>query len=257
MNLTQRLELTGAPDTAALHRALRLIAPAPFSAYADLPGATIVSSSPERFLRISGRRVESRPIKGTRPRSETADRALLRELLLSDKDRAENIMICDLVRNDLGRIAEPGTVRVERLCRPKRHAMVHHLVSTVSATRRDGAGSADLLRATFPPGSMTGAPKIRTCQIIDALEPVARGPYGGALGYIASHGDVDFSVVIRALVRRDGRTHLGVGGAVTADSEPMEEYSESLVKARGGLAAASAALEQPRQLQPADHSRSC
>ncbi|MAE69213.1 MAG: hypothetical protein CME06_01960 [Gemmatimonadetes bacterium] len=246
VNLTQQLKLTDAPDAAALHRALRLIAPAPFSAYADLPGATIVSSSPERLVRMRGRHVESRPIKGTRPRNRMADRVMLRELLRSDKDRAENIMICDLVRNDLGRIAEPGTVRVERLCRPERHALVHHLVSTVIAKHRKDVGSADLLRAIFPPGSMTGAPKIRTCQIIDELEPVARGPYGGALGYIASHGDVDFSVVIRALVQRLGRTELGVGGAVTVDSEPMEEYSESLVKARGGIAAVEAACASPR-----------
>ncbi len=237
VNLTQRLELPSAPPPPAIHAALRRLGPTPFSAFADLPGATIVSSSPERFLCARGQRIESRPIKGTRPRGAATERGALRALLSSAKDRAENLMICDLARNDLGRVARVGSVRVERLCRPERHPSVYHLVSTVSALRAAGVGPAELIRAAFPPGSMTGAPKIRTCQLIDALEPVARGPYAGALGYVSSNGNLDLSVLIRALVRREGRVTLGVGGAVTADSLPEEEYAESLAKATVPVAA--------------------
>lgn len=234
VNLTQQLEFPAILRPRDLHLQLRAVSPAPFSAYLDLPGATIISSSPERFLSCHDGQLESRPIKGTRPRGTTVaqDKAFLRELVSSEKEQAENVMIADLVRNDLGRVSQPGSVHVPRLCRPERHPGVHHLVTTVRSELAPGKKPVDAIRAAFPPGSMTGAPKLRACEVISELETCPRGAYAGAVGYIAASGRVDLSVLIRAFVCSEGRTRLGVGGAITAGSSATDEYRESLAKAR-------------------------
>ncbi len=199
-------------------------------------------SSPERFLRRSGDQVESRPIKGTAARGTTAgddaaSRAALKE---SSKDRAENLMIVDLVRNDLSRVCRPGSVQVPALSQVETYATLHHLVSTVRGEIREDRTTEDLLRAVFPPGSMTGAPKVRAMEILHELEPVSRGPYAGALGYLSFCGDLDLSVVIRTVLLGQGEARFHVGGGVVADSRPQAEYEESLLKARALLEALGA-----------------
>lgn len=248
-NLTQRIDLPCREPVSPirdadigwrLYRALRQLSPAPFAAYLELPEVTIASSSPERFLSLdrSGR-VESRPIKGTRRRgaSEEEDMLLAKELARSQKDRAENLMIVDLVRNDLGRVCETGSVVVPELMAIEQYATVFQMVSTVRGTLRSDCDVTDLIRATFPPGSMTGAPKIAAMEIIDRIEPVRRGIYSGAIGYFDAGGGLDLSVVIRTLLVRDGHIHLHSGGAVVSDSDPQDEYRESLDKIRALLAA--------------------
>ncbi len=209
--------------------------PAPFGAYLRLPGATVLSVSPERFLRIDATgRVESSPIKGTRPRGATPeeDAALIEDLATSEKDRSENLMIVDLVRHDLGRTAVTGSVRVPTLFGVETYASVHQLVSTVTAQLHPDASPVACVRAAFPPGSMTGAPKRRTLQILDALEQGPRGVYSGAIGWFSLTGAVDLSVVIRTLVVTGDRLSYGVGGAIVALSDPAAEHDETLVKAR-------------------------
>ncbi|MCG8592519.1 MAG: aminodeoxychorismate synthase component I [Proteobacteria bacterium] len=234
-NLTHRLEWDYRGDPLAYYAALRRVSPAPFAAYLELPEAAIASSSPERFLRVerSGR-VESRPIKGTRPRgaSERDDTRLRRELTVSEKDRAENVMIVDLVRNDLGRVCETASIDVPDLFRIEAYATVFQLVSTVSGRLAPGRDAIDLVRAAFPPGSMTGAPKRAAMALLDRLEPVRRGVYSGALGYLDVGGGADLSVVIRTAVLTPGRLHAHVGGGIVADSDPSAEYRETLDKAR-------------------------
>jgi para-aminobenzoate synthetase component 1 len=209
-----------------------------------LGGADVISASPERFVRRRGRRIETRPIKGTRPRgrSRDEDSALAAELRASAKDRAENVMIVDLARNDLGRIARYGSVRVRRLCALERHPGVHHLVSVVDAEPAAGVGPAEIVRAAFPPGSVTGAPKIRAMEIIEELEPVRRGVYCGSIGWISPAGDLDLSVTIRTFVACGGELSLHVGGAVVADSDPAQEWQETMDKAARLLAAAGGEL---------------
>ena len=239
-NLTQRLERRFRGDPLRAYEILRARNPAPFAAYLDLPGATVLSSSPERFLALDARgRVESRPIKGTRRREAdpARDRAAARALADSGKDRAENLMIVDLVRNDLGRVCEIGTVHVPELRGIESYATVHQMVSTVRGVLRPGAGRLDLLRATFPPGSMTGAPKRAAMVLLDRLEPVRRGPYAGALGFLDARGGLGLSVVIRAALLAGGRAHVHAGGGIVADSDPRAEWEESLDKARAVLAA--------------------
>jgi len=239
-NYSQRLTVSVDADPWTLYGALRRNNPAPFGAYLALPDAKILSSSPERFLRMDGsRRVESRPIKGTRPRGddEVADRRLLRELAASEKDRAENLMIVDLVRNDLGRVCAPGTIAVPELMQIEAYASVFQMVSTVTGELATGRDAFDLVRANFPPGSMTGAPKLAAIALLERLESVRRGVYAGALGYLDLRGGIDLSVVIRTLVWQDGRAHLHVGGGIVADSSPEAEYLESLDKAKAPLAA--------------------
>jgi para-aminobenzoate synthetase component 1 len=242
VNLSQRLELPAPVDPGDLATALARLSPAPFSAWLDAGSFQIVSASPERFLALKGRRVESRPIKGTRPRGRTPaqDAAMREELVASPKDRAENVMIADLVRNDLGRVCKPGSVRCEAICRPEAHSSVHHLVSVVTGELGEGRSRADLLRALFPGGSMTGAPKVRAMQAIEDLEPVPRGVYAGALGYLSFCGAMDLSIVIRTAIVARERTWLQVGGGVVADSDAAAEHRESLDKADSvmrGLAA--------------------
>jgi para-aminobenzoate synthetase component 1 len=244
VNLSQRLETHGAGHPFDLYLRLRHANPAPFAAYLGTDDVAVVSASPERFLRVEAGRVETRPIKGTRPRGYTPehDLALEHSLRQSEKDRAENVMIVDLLRNDLSRVCRPGTVRVPELCVIERFASVHHMVSTVVGELEPGRGPVDLLRAAFPGGSVTGAPKVRAMEIIAELEPTRRAVYCGAIGYVGFDGAMDTNIVIRTfLVLPDGRTTFQVGGAVVADSDPDGEYLETLDKAEGLLAALRAA----------------
>lgn len=243
--LTHRLEADLAMPPWELYRRLRAVNPAPFAAWLQLPGFQVVSASPERFLSLDPHRTaESRPIKGTRPRgADPQDDARLRaELAGSEKDRAENLMIVDLVRNDLGRVAEIGSVEVPELMVVEGYATVFQLVSTVRARLRPEFDALDLVRACYPGGSMTGAPKIAAMKIIDGLEPVKRGVYSGALGYLDRRGAMDLSIVIRTIVCQGGKAVFGVGGAVTADSDPDAEYAETMDKARALVAALGGCL---------------
>jgi para-aminobenzoate synthetase len=231
-------------DRLALYRRLRRISPVPFGALLDFPEASVLSASPERFLAVGADgAVESRPIKGTRPRGATPgqDAALREELRGHEKDRAENLMIVDLIRNDLNRVCELGSVHVPELFAVETFAPVHQLVSTVRGRLRPDAGAVDAVRAAFPGGSMTGAPKLRTMEIIDRLEQGPRGVYSGALGWFGLSGAADLSIVIRTVVATDERTTFGVGGAIVALSDPAEEFTETVVKA----AAMTAALNAP------------
>ncbi len=235
-NLSQRFEAPLREPPWALYRRLRVRNAAPFAAFVDFPEALILSASPERFLRVDPEgEVETRPIKGTRPRGTGPehDAHLGRALSESAKDRAENLMIVDLMRNDLSRVCAPGTVRVPELFRLEGYATVHHLVSTVVGRLEPGADALTLLRAAFPGGSITGAPKVRAMEIIAELEPSARGVYCGSVGYWSLTGALDTSIAIRTAVVRDGTVYFSAGGGIVADSDPEQEYRETLDKARG------------------------
>lgn len=246
-NLTRRLEAPFAGDPWPIYRQLRTGDPSLFSAYLDLGASpesgrprALLSASPEPFLAVDASGlVATDPIKGTRPRGRdrAEDRALACELLGSAKDRAENVMIVDVLRNDLGRVCVPGTVRVPRLCRLERTATVQHLVSTVTGRLAAGRDAFDLLAAAFPGGSITGAPKIRAMEILEALEPVRRGAYTGAAGWIGPDGAMGTSILIRTFVADGRRLTLHVGGGITWGSDPAAEWEETVAKARGPLAA--------------------
>jgi para-aminobenzoate synthetase component 1 len=234
INLSQRLSAAVNESPLELYDRLRRTNPAPFAAYLDCGDFAVLSASPERFLQIRGRDVETRPIKGTRPRGATPeeDALLAQELVASEKDRAENVMIVDLERNDLGRTCAYGSVRVTELCALEKYETVFHLVSTVVGRLHEGHSAVDCLKACFPGGSITGAPKVRSMEIIDELEPTCRGVYTGAIGYLCFSGDMDTNIVIRTMVVKDGWAHFQVGGGIVADSEPEAEYQETLDKAR-------------------------
>ncbi len=234
VNISQRFEAELTIEPYDLYQRLRRINPAPFASYLGFDGVVIVSASPERFLRLKGDHVETRPIKGTRPRDRDPERdqALARELLTSPKDRAENIMIVDLERNDLGRVCRYGSVRVTELAILEVFPTVFHLTSTVEGRLRKGKNAIDLLKATFPGGSITGAPKVRSMEIIDELEPTRRSVYTGSIGYLGFDGNLDLNIVIRTFIIKDGKAYFQVGGAVVYDSDPEEEYQETLDKAR-------------------------
>ena len=247
-NLTQELscKLPSNLKPEKIFLRLRRQHPAPFGAFIQRGEDTVISASPERFLRVSntnkGRIIEAWPIKGTRPRGKTKreDERLRKELLNSEKDHAENVMIVDLLRNDIGRVCEFGSVVVDELCSLHEHPSLFHLVSKVRGLLCEGINLSDLLRATFPCGSITGAPKIRAMEIIDEIESAPRGLSMGAIGYIGFDGSMDLNVAIRTMVIRDGVARFNVGGGIVADSVPSNEYDESLVKARALLRALNA-----------------
>lgn len=235
-NLSQRFEARlAAGDTAyGLYLRLRGENPAPFASFFNFGEGALVSSSPERFLLYKDGMVETKPIKGTRPRGATReeDARLAADLLASEKDRAENVMIVDLLRNDLSRVCADGTVTVEKLCALESFSHVHHLVSTVHGRLRADMTAVDLLAAAFPGGSITGAPKLRAMEIIAELEPTTRGPYCGAIGYTGFDGSMDSSIAIRTMIVAGDRVTFQAGGGITADSNPAREYEETIDKAR-------------------------
>jgi para-aminobenzoate synthetase component 1 len=233
INLTQRFRARVQGDPWYAYLNLRRTNPAPYSAYLDLPFGQILSSSPERFLTLRGGYVETKPIKGTRPRSTdpARDLALAQSLRASEKDRAENVMIVDLLRNDLGKVCVPGSVRAHPLFSIESFASVHHLVSTISARLAPERHPVDLIRACFPGGSITGAPKLRAMQIIESLEPHRRSVYCGCIGYIGFDGGMDLNIAIRTLLRSGEWIYAWAGGGIVADSEVESEYQESLDKA--------------------------
>jgi len=239
VNIAQRLLMPAQTPALELYGRLRERNPAPFAGYFDLGEFVVASASPERFLRIDRGEIETRPIKGTRPRGTTpeADRRLIAELAASGKDRAENVMIVDLLRNDLGRVCRYGSARVAAVCQVETYQYVHHLVSVVRGRLREKLGPIDALRAAFPGGSVTGAPKVRAMEIIAELEPTARGPYCGSLGWIGFDGGMDTSILIRTFTIGKGWVQFPVGGGIVADSTPEQEYEETWHKAAGLLRA--------------------
>ncbi|MEJ2739586.1 MAG: aminodeoxychorismate synthase component I [Dehalococcoidia bacterium] len=241
VNISQRFTTDLFISPYELYRRLRLINPAPFACYLGFDEATIVSASPERFIRVNGDYVETRPIKGTRPRGKTPeeDRLLAKELLSSSKDRAENMMIVDLERNDLGRVSRFGTVKVTELAILETFPTVFHLTSTVESRLKEDKDRIDLLKATFPGGSITGAPKVRSMEIIDEIEPTKRSVYTGSIGYLSFDGNLDLNIAIRTFIMKGKKAYFQVGGAVVYDSDPEDEYQETLHKGKALIDALS------------------
>lgn len=246
VNLSQRLTLEGRVHPWGLYRRLRSVSPAPGSAYLNGGDFQLVSASPELFLQMSGVHVVTRPIKGTRPRGvdPESDRRRVVELCTSAKENAELVMITDLLRNDLGRVCEYGSVRVSELARVESYPQVHHLVSTVEGCLRPGMSHAEALAVMFPGGSVTGAPKVRAMQIIEELEPVQRGFFTGALGYLGFNRESRLQMMIRTACCEGGRIHYPVGAGIVADSDPEAEYEETLAKARGWLEALGVSVSE-------------
>ena len=245
VNLAQRFACPYNGSGWALYRQLRKLNPAPFAAFMDYGSWQVVSGSPERFITVQDGRIETRPIKGTRPRGATPDidAASAAELLASEKDGAELVMIVDLQRNDIGRVCEYGSVRVPDLRRLEATPNVWHTVATVEGKLRPEATTAKILRATFPGGSITGAPKVRSMEIIEELEPVRRGVYTGAIGYIGFDGRIDLNIAIRTAVVKDGQAYFHAGGGIVADSVPESEYQETLAKGSGIARALGVSLD--------------
>ncbi len=240
-----RLEVDFSGDPFDVYRAMRLVSPTPFLFYVRFDQLAVVGASPELMTRARDGRATSRPIAGTRPRGANveADLALERELLADPKERAEHVMLIDLARNDLGRVCQFGSVTVDDLMVIERYSHVMHIVSGVSGTLRPGVGPVDLLRATFPHGTVSGAPKVRAMEIIDELEPTARGPYAGAVGYLDFSGNVDTAIALRTLVIADDKAWVQAGAGIVADSDPAAEYEECMNKAAAALAAIAAASD--------------
>jgi para-aminobenzoate synthetase component 1 len=246
VNLSQRFSMELGESPAAVYQRLLDESPARYGGLLEFGDHALICNSPELFLRVDPdpvtgvRRVMTRPIKGTRPRFDGMDV----ELRASVKDQAELNMIVDLERNDLGRVCEVGSVTVSQPRVIEAHPTVFHGAATIEGVLRDDVSFVDLLRATFPGGSVTGAPKIRAMEIIEELEPVRRGPYCGAIGYLAPNGHMQFNVAIRTMIAKDGVVHIPVGGGIVADSDPQAEYEETLVKARAMFAALGLSLPQ-------------
>ncbi len=234
VNLSQRFEGDLPLPPYEIYQHLRNINPAPFAAYLDFDEVIVLSASPERFLKVEGDRVETRPMKGTRPRGSSVaeDEALARELQSSTKDKAENVMIVDLERNDLGRVCRFGTVKVRELWTLEKYATVFQLTSCVEGRLSHDKNRIDLLKACFPGGSITGAPKVRAMEIIDELEPTRRGIYTGSIGYLSFNGAMDLNIAIRTILVKNGKVYFQVGGGIIYDSEPEAEYRETLDKAK-------------------------
>lgn len=256
VNLAQTLTHPATCDPVTLYGRLRSANPAPFAAYLDLGEQQVLSASPERFLQVVGRRVEARPIKGTRPRRDwpEADLFAAFDLQTSAKDRAENVMIVDLMRNDLARVCRPESIRVTQLCELEHYAFVQHLVSAIHGELPEDLPAEQLLAATFPGGSVTGAPKIRAMEIISQLEPTARGAYCGSLGYWSFSGTIDLNILIRTITVAGGWWTMPVGGGIVADSDPLREYEETWHKAIGLLRPVLAnrlepLISRPRELR--------
>lgn len=255
VNLAQRLTAPWTTDPWSFHLRLAQISPAPFSAFMDTGRFAISSASPELFLRMSGHHVRTRPIKGTRPRDpdQTRDAQLTYELQTSPKEMAELVMITDLLRNDLGRVCEFGSIQVPELARLERYSHVQHLVSTVEGTLRSEITHFAALASCFPGGSITGAPKIRAMEIIDTLEPVSRGPYTGAIGYMGFNRESQFSIAIRTAILTPGAVHYHAGAGIVADSIASQEYDETMAKARGFLEVIGTPAQQPTPPRPTLH----
>jgi len=252
VNLSQRFEADISISPYELYRRLRSINPAPFSGYLNFDEVIIVSASPERFLRVNGDYVETRPIKGTRPRGKNAeeDARLSQELLDSIKDKAENVMIVDLERNDLGRVCEYSSVKVTELAALETFPTVFHLTSTVEGKLRPDISRIDLLKATFPGGSITGAPKVRAMEIIDELEPTRRSVYTGAIGYLSFNNSLDMNIVIRTFLIKNQKAYFQLGGAIVYDSDPESEYEETLTKGKALMQALQQSPGERTQPEP-------
>jgi anthranilate synthase component 1 len=244
---SQRWSAPAAGDPFSIYRGLRAVNPSPYMYFLDFGDFQVAGASPEPLLTVSGRDVSTRPIAGTRPRGASADddRRIAGELLADEKERAEHVMLVDLGRNDLGRVCEYGSVTVDRFMEVETYSHVMHIVSAVSGTLREGIGPMDALRSVLPAGTLSGAPKVRAMQIIDELEPVKRGGYGGAIGYLSYTGDLDTCIHIRTVVIKDGTAHVQAGGGTVADARPDYEYDESLAKAQAVMRAIELAAAQP------------
>src|SRR4051812_32532842 len=244
---SQRWSADAPVEPFSVYRGLRAINPSPYMYFLDFEDFQIAGASPEALVTVTGRRATQRPIAGTRPRAGTVeeDMRVAEELLADEKERAEHVMLVDLGRNDLGRVCEYGTVSVDELMAVETYSHVMHIVSSVSGTLRGDVSAMDALRASLPAGTLSGAPKIRAMQIIDELEPVKRGPYGGAVGYLSYSGDLDACIYIRSAVFKDGRMHVQAGGGIVADSDPAYEVRETEAKAGAVWAAVALACAQP------------
>ena len=240
---SQRWTAANPVEPFSIYRGLRAVNPSPYMYFLDFEDFQIVGASPEPLLTVSGRHVSTRPIAGTRPRGED-DAAIAAELLADEKERSEHVMLVDLGRNDLGRVCENGSVHVERLMEVETYSHVIHIVSQVAGTLKPEVKAIDALRSVLPAGTLSGAPKVRAMQIIDELEPVKRGGYGGAIGWLSYGGDLDTCIHIRTVVVKDGVAHVQAGGGTVADAKPDYEYEESVAKARGVLKAIELAVEQ-------------
>jgi anthranilate synthase component 1 len=243
---SQRWSAQSPVEAFSIYRGLRAVNPSPYMYYLDFGDFQIAGASPEPLLTVSERHVLTKPIAGTRPRGATPeeDRRIAAELLADEKERAEHVMMVDLGRNDLGRVCEYGSVVVDELMEIEIYSHVMHIVSTVSGTLREGVGGLDALRSVLPAGTLSGAPKVRAMEIIDELEPVKRGGYGGAIGYLSYAGDLDTAIHIRTVVVKDGVAHVQAGGGTVADAKPEYEYEESVAKSRAVMQAIELACEQ-------------
>jgi anthranilate synthase component 1 len=243
---SQRWSAAVPVEAFSIYRGLRAVNPSPYMYFLDFGDFQVAGASPEPLLTVSGRHVSTKPIAGTRPRGATPeqDRRIERELLADEKERSEHVMLVDLGRNDLGRVCEYGSVTVDELMEIESYSHVMHIVSSVSGTLREEVGAMDALRSVLPAGTLSGAPKVRAMQIIDELEPVKRGGYGGAIGYLSYAGDLDTAIHIRTVVVKDGVAHVQAGGGTVADAKPEYEYEESVAKTRAVMRAVELACEQ-------------